>query len=130
MKKRILKLSLTVLFLFGFCTVTSMHAEELLVPQVSVVAPRYRDDRKTLADVPISCLRTEANGTEDKREKGIWAVQEYENMWGEIEYQVVFLTNCIMEEHDDYMVVQYCPKYVVQDALRPLQDGEKVRMIK
>ena len=34
-----------------------------------------------------------------------------------------------MEEYKDYIVVKDCPSLVVQDSLKPLQEGEKVRLI-
>ena len=34
------------------------------------------------------------------------------------------------EEYEDYIVVKDCPSYVIQDYLKPLQEGEKVRLIK
>ena len=124
MKKKILKLSLGVFFIFGFCTVTSIRAEKVLVPQVSVVKANYQDDMFSVANLPASCLRTD-----EQWGKGVWVVQEKESIWGGTEYQTMFLSDCILEEHEDYIVVKDCSRLVVQDSLKPLQDGEKVRVI-
>lgn len=124
MKRKILKLSLLVFFIFGFCTVTSMRVEEVLVPKVSVVHADYQDDMFRLANVPTSCLSLDENWG-----KGIWVVKEEKTIWGVTEYQAIFLSDCIVEEHEDYVVVKDCPKMIVQDSLKPLRNGEKVRLI-
>ena len=124
MKKKILKLSLGIFFTFGFCTVTSIRAEEVLVPQVSVVRANYQDGMFSVANLPASCLRTD-----EQWGKGVWVAQEYESIWGGTEYRTMFLSDCILEEHKDYIVVKDCPSLVVQDSLKPLQEGEKVRLI-
>ena len=54
---------------------------------------------------------------------------EKESIWGGVEYQALFLSDCIREEHEDYIVVEGCPSLVVRDFLKPLQNGEKVRVI-
>lgn len=128
MKKKILMFSLIIFFFFGFCTITSIRTEELLIPQVSVIVPDYQDNTM-LAQVPISCLQTEVNGLKGDDGKGIWSLQEYEDIWGNTEYQAVFVSNCILEEHETYVVVKDCPKLIIEDSLRPLQDKEKVRLI-
>lgn len=125
MKKKILMLSLWVFFGFGFCTVTSIRAEEILVPQVSLVRANYQDEMFSVANLPAGCLRTD-----EQLGKGVWAVQEKESIWGGIEYRAMFLSDCILEEYEDYIVVKDCPSYVIQDYLKPLQEGEKVRLIK
>ncbi|HJD38205.1 MAG TPA: hypothetical protein IAA00_14990 [Candidatus Blautia ornithocaccae] len=128
MKKKIFKLSLGVFFIFGFCTVTSIRAEEVLIPQVSVVRANYQDNGGSLfsaANVPATCL-----AVHDQWGKGVWTAQEKESIWGGVEYQAVFVSNCILEEHEDYIVVQGCPELVIQDSLKPLQEGEKVKVIR
>lgn len=124
MKKKILKLSLGIFFTFGFCTVTSIRAEEVLVPQVSVVRANYQDEMFSVANLPASCLRTD-----EQWGKGVWVAQEYESIWGGTEYRTMFLSDCILEEHKDYIVVKDCPTFVIQDSLKPLQEGEKVKVI-
>ena len=124
MKKKILKISLGIFFAFGFCTVTSIRAEEVLVPQVSLVRANYQDEMFSVANLPASCL-----WTDEQRGKGVWEVLEKESIWGGTEYQAVFVSDCILEEHKDYIVVKDCPSLVVQDSLKPLQEGEKVRLI-
>ena len=124
MKQKVLNLSLFVFFIFGFCTVTSFWAEEVLIPQVSVVQANYQDDLLLVANIPSSCLRTD-----EQWGKGIWVVQEKESIWGGVEYQTLFFSDCIREEHEDYIVVEGCPSLVVRDFLKPLQNGEKVRVI-
>ena len=124
MKEKILKFSLGIFFAFGFCTVTSIRTEEVLVPQVSVVRANYQDEIRGVANLPASCLRTD-----EQWGKGVWAVQEKESIWGGTEYQAIFLSDCILEEHEDYILVEGCPSLVVQDSLKPLQSGEKVRVI-
>ncbi|HJD40075.1 MAG TPA: hypothetical protein H9913_08590 [Candidatus Blautia stercoripullorum] len=124
MKKKILKLSLGIFFTFGFCTVTSIRAEEVLVPQVSVVRANYQDGMFSVANLPASCLRTD-----EQWGKGVWVAQEYESIWGGTEYRTMFLSDCILEEHKDYIVVKDCPTFVIQDSLKPLQEGEKVKVI-
>ena len=69
MKKKILKLSLGVFFIFGFCTVTSIRAEEVLVPQVSVVKANYQDDMFSEANLPASCLRIDEQWGKSRRRK-------------------------------------------------------------
>ena len=124
MKKKILKISLGIFFAFGFCTVTSICAEEVLVPQVSLVRANYQDEMFSAANLPASCLRTD-----EQWGKGVWVAQEYESIWGGTEYRTMFLSDCILEEHKDYIVVKDCPTFVIQDSLKPLQEGEKVRVI-
>lgn len=124
MKKKILKLSLGIFFAFGFCTVTSIRAEEVLVPQVSVIRANYQDEMFSVANLPTSCQQTD-----ERWGKGVWEVLEKESIWGGTEYQAVFVSDCILEEHKDYIVVKDCPSLVVQDSLKPLQEGEKVRLI-
>ena len=124
MKKKILKLSLGIFFAFGFCTVTSIRAEEVLVPKVSVVRANYQDEMFSVANLPASCLRTD-----EQWGKGVWAVQEKEGIWGGTEYLAMFVSDCILEEHEGYIAVKDCPSLVVQDSLKPLQEGEKVRLI-
>ena len=124
MKTKILKFSLGIFFTFGFCTVTSIRAEEVLVPQVSVVQANYQNEMLGVANLPASCLRTDGQWG-----KGVWVVQEKESIWGGTEYQAMFLSDCILEEHEEYIVVGGCPSLVVQDSLKPLQSGEKVRVI-
>ena len=87
MKKKILKLSLGIFFTFGFCTVTSIRAEEVLVPQVSVVRANYQDGMFSVANLPASCLRTD-----EQWGKGVWVAQEYESIWGGTEYRTMFLS--------------------------------------
>lgn len=124
MKKKILKLSLVFLFAAGLCTATSIRVEEVLIPQVSVVKANYQDDFMKTANVPSACLAVlEPFG------KGVWSVSEYESIWGGIEYQAVFVPDCILEEHEDYLVIENCPSLVIQDTLKPLEEGEKVRLI-
>ena len=125
MKKKILKLSLVIFFAFGFCTVTSIRSEEILVPQVSVIRANYQDEMLGVANLPASCLQTD-----EQWGKGIWVVREKESIWGGTEYQATFLSDCILEEHEDYILVEGCPSLVIQDSLKPLQSGEKVRVIK
>lgn len=124
MKIKILKLSLGIFSVFGFCTVTSIRVEEVLVPQVSVVQANYQDNMLSAANVPASCLRTD-----EQWGKGVWVVQEKESIWGSTEYQAMFLSDCILEEHEDYILVKDCPRLVIQDSMKPLQSGEKVRLI-
>ena len=124
MKKKILKLSLGIFFTFGFCTVSSIRAEEVLVPQVSVVQANYQNEMLGVANLPASCLRTDGQWG-----KGVWVAQEYESIWGGTEYRTMFLSDCILEEHKDYIVVKDCPTFVIQDSLKPLQEGEKVKVI-
>lgn len=124
MKIKILKLSLGIFFVFGFCTVTSIRVEEVLVPQVSVVQANYQDNMLSAANVPASCLRTD-----EQWGKGVWVVQEKESIWGSTEYQAMFLSDSILEEHEDYILVKDCPRLVIQDSMKPLQSGEKVRLI-
>ena len=112
MKKKILKLSLGIFFTFGFCTVTSIRAEEVLVPQVSVVRANYQDGMFSVANLPASCLRTD-----EQWGKGVWVAQEYESIWGGTEYRTMFLSDCILEEHKDYIMVKDCPTFVIQDSL-------------
>ena len=94
------------------------------MPQVSLVRANYQDDMFSVANLPASCLRTD-----EQWGKGVWAVQEKESIWGGTEYRAMFLSDCILEEHEDYIVVKNCPSYVIQDSLKPLQEGEKVRVI-
>ena len=54
-----IKISLGIFFAFGFCTVTSIRAEEVLVPQVSLVRANYQDEMFSVANLPASCLRTD-----------------------------------------------------------------------
>ena len=124
MKKKILKISLGIFFAFGFCTVTSIRVEVVLVPQVSVVRANYQDEMFSAANLPASCLRTD-----EQWGKGVWVAQEYESIWGGTEYRTMFLSDCILEEHKDYIVVKDCPTFVIQDSLKPLQEGEKVKVI-
>ena len=124
MKTKILKFSLGIFFTFGFCTVTSIRAEEVLVPQVSVVQANYQNEMLGVANLPASCLRTD-----EQWGKGVWVAQEYESIWGGTEYRTMFLSDCILEEHKDYIVVKDCPTFVIQDSLKPLQEGEKVKVI-
>ena len=124
MKKKILKISLGIFFAFGFCTVTSIRAEEVLVPQVSLVRANYQDEMFSVANLPASCLRTD-----EQWGKGVWVAQEYESIWGGTEYRTMFLSDCILEEYKDYIVVKDCPTFVIQDSLKPLQEGEKVKVI-
>ena len=124
MKKKILKLSLGISFAFGFCTVTSIHVEEVLVPQVSLVRANYQDEMFSVANLPASCLQTD-----ERWGKGVWAVQEKESIWGGTEYRAMFVSDCILEEHENYIVVKNCPTFVIQDSLKPLLEGEKVRVI-
>ena len=124
MKKKILKISLGIFFAFGFCTVTSIRAEVVLVPQVSVVRANYQDEMFSAANLPASCLRTD-----EQWGKGVWVAQEYESIWGGTEYRTMFLSDCILEEYKDYIVVKDCPTFVIQDSLKPLQEGEKVKVI-
>ena len=70
------------------------------------------------------CCTCENQATTGKRH-----AQEYESIWDETEYQALFLTDGILEENEDYIFVKDCPKLVIQDFLKPLQDGEKVRLI-
>ncbi len=124
MKKRILKLSLGIFFAFGFCTVTSIRGEEVLVPQVSVVQANYHEDMFSKANLPVRCLQID-----ERWGSGVWIVQEEESIWGGKEYHAMFLSDCILEEHEDYIVVENCPPLVVLDTLKPLQEGEKVRIL-
>ena len=124
MKKKILKISLGIFFAFGFCTVTSIRVEVVLVPQVSVVRANYQDEMFSAANLPASCLRTD-----EQWGNGVWVAQEYESIWGGTEYRTMFLSDCILEEHKDYIVVKDCPTFVIQDSLKPLQEGEKVKVI-
>ncbi len=124
MKKKILKISLGIFFAFGFCTVTSIRVEVVLVPQVSVVRANYQDEMFSAANLPASCLRTD-----EQWGKGVWVAQEYESIWGGTEYRTMFLSDCILEEYKDYIVVKDCPTFVIQDSLKPLQEGEKVKVI-
>ena len=75
MKKKILKISLGIFFAFGFCTVTSIRAEEILVPQVSVVRANYQDEMFSVANLPASCL-----WTDEQRGKGVWVVLDKESI--------------------------------------------------
>ena len=121
MKRKVFMISFGCTMFLLFCTVTSFRIEELLIPEVTMTTPAPLRDFPGRYRIPADYI-----SVNEKGEEGIWSIQEETNIWGEKEYRVTFTERCVVEKTENGVIINIGNK-IVEDALRPLKDGQVVK---